>query len=75
MLDGSSFTEIEFKNFIQAGYGDQKLHPIQMTELRRAFYGGLSTACFNQSERELILSECKHFFESEVQEHLDKIKR
>lgn len=74
MLDGSNFTEIEFKKFIQAGFGNKELHPTQMTELRRAFYGGLSTACFNEGERDLILSECKHFFESEVKEHIENIR-
>lgn len=75
MLDGSSFTEIEFKKFMKAGFGDvSRLHPMQVKEMRRAFYGGLSVACFNQGERDNILSECAWFFQNEVGEYLKDIK-
>lgn len=70
MLDGSHFTEIEFKKFIQAGFGNAKLHPIQLQELRRAFYGGLSTAAFNVDKKDMIISESKHFFENEARDFM-----
>ena len=70
MLDGSSFTERNFKEFIKAGYEDKHLHPIQMQELRRAFYGGLASASFNVTERERIIDDLQRFFENEVKEHM-----
>lgn len=70
MLTKSDFTEKEFQDFMKAGFGDVgRLHPQQVKEMRRAFYGGLATALFNPEKLKEINQECKHFFENEVKEY------
>lgn len=75
MLTKSHFTEQQFQEFMKAGFGDvHKLHPQQLTEMRRAFYGGLATASFNPEKLKEINQECKHFFEEEVNQYKKGIK-
>lgn len=75
MLTKKDLTEQMFQDFLKAGFGNRihTIHPIQMQEMRRAFYAGLSSACFEMEKRELIISECRHFFETEVKEHIASI--
>jgi hypothetical protein len=65
-----NFTEAEFIKFIDAGYAGKELHPLQLQELKRAFYGGLTVAAFAKSEKDTIVKECKAFFEGEVKNHV-----
>lgn len=63
--------EEEFNAFIKAGFKDKELHPIQLQELKRSFYGGLSVAAFNSNDSFKIIQKCKNFFLTEVAEYLD----
>lgn len=73
MLNKSHITEQEFQEFMKAGFGDiGRLDPRQVTEMRRAFYGGLAFSAFNPEKLKEILGECRDFFNSEIEQYESK---
>lgn len=58
--------ELEFESFIKAGFDGKELHPLQIQELKRAFHGGITIGCFSGNKKDIMIKECKDFFDTEV---------
>lgn len=73
--------EREFNEFMNAGYGSNwkdRISDTQLVEMRRVFYGGVSSCIFALSKGDKdtgreIFDLCKEFFEKEAQDHKNEL--
>lgn len=70
MPSNETVIENEFQTFLKAGFGDIRLHEQQITELRRAFYGGAVIG--TKLNPKLVMGEARYFFSEEARKHMEK---